>query len=111
MSTHPMVSTHPMKWTPSSTTGLSLVASSAGQFLQKDLGGQLLVVVLPLEFATGRSLGSQPPVRIPPPWPRRDIRLILSRVRDIVDKVWLDPYPLVLCRSQFVAGQYNVQYY
>src|SRR5882672_5601525 len=56
--------------------------------------------------STPCSLGSQPPVCIPPPWPRHDIQLILSQVRDIVDKVWLDPYPLVLCHSQFLAGQY-----
>jgi len=30
-------------------------------------------------------------------------------VRDIIDKFGLDPYPLVLCHYQFVAGQYNVQ--
>src|SRR5882724_2242541 len=30
-------------------------------------------------------------------------------MQDIVDKFWLDPYPLVLCHYQFVAGQYNVQ--
>jgi len=38
-----------------------------------------------------------------------DIQLIPSRVRDIVDKFGLNPYPLVLCHYQFVAGQYNVQ--
>jgi len=41
--------------------------------------------------------------------PIHNIQLIPSQVQNIIEKDWLDPYPLVLCHSQFVAGQYNVQ--
>jgi len=83
--------------------------SSAAQFLQKDLGGQLLVVFLPLEFCNWEFSLISASSRIPPPWPRRDIQLIPSRSARHRRQILAESIPTCFCAISICSWTYNVQ--